>query len=256
MTRPGFYWDNAVKHDRPPITNCSVPGLACAARLKPSSATEERDLDMLLTNIALADQEERPLSYSRNKNHVYRDITFGRVLSGIAKIVSADLALERRTQPGHRGCQSTLGATPALTEIFEKHGVEPVYGPKELIILRSRKDGSLLPMRPSRDLLRQVERINEMLHATTIGLDMTGALKLKNGLWLFERLEEVWFRVPGAAAAKLGHPRLLKQRVRLADMGGRRVFTSDHKKHGRFYCAAQSIPAAARLNFTWTASRS
>ena len=78
---PAFYWDNPVRRDRPLITNCSVPGLACAAGLRPSSATEERDLDMLLTNVALA-REERPLSYSRNKNHVYHDITFGRVLSG------------------------------------------------------------------------------------------------------------------------------------------------------------------------------
>lgn len=248
--RGSAYWDNPVRHDRALITNCSVPGLACAAGLKPSSATEERDLDMLLTNIALADQEERPLSYSRNKNHVYRDITFSRVLSGIAKIVSAGLALERRTEPGHRGWQSALRGTPALTEVFDKHGVEPVYGPRDLIILRSRKDGSLLPMRPSRELLRQVERHNEMLRATTIGLEMTGALKLKNGLWLFERLEEVWFRVPGVAALALGNPRLLQQKVRLDEMGGRRVFTSDHKKHGRFYCAAQSIPASARLNMT------
>ena len=55
---PVVYWDSAVKHDRPLITNCFVRGLACAAGLKPSSATEERDL--LLTNIALADQEGRP----------------------------------------------------------------------------------------------------------------------------------------------------------------------------------------------------
>jgi hypothetical protein len=57
-----YYWDKTVKHDRPLITNCFVPGLARAAGLRPSSATEERDLDMLLTNIALANQEERPLT--------------------------------------------------------------------------------------------------------------------------------------------------------------------------------------------------
>jgi hypothetical protein len=245
-----FYWDDPVQHDRPLITNCSVPGLACAAGLKPSSSTEEADLDMLLTNIALADQEARPLSYSRNKNHDYRGITYGRVLSGAAKIVHADLALERRTKPGHRGWQSDLRGTPALAEIFDKHGQKPIYGPRDSIILRSRKDGSLLPMRPSRDLLRQVERVNEMLFGTTIGLEMTGALQLKNGLWLFERLEEVWFRVPGTAAATLGNPRLLQQKVRLDEMGGRRVFTSDHKKHGRFYCPLQNIPASARLSMT------
>ena len=52
-----FYWDNPLWHDRPLITNCFVPGLACAAGLNPWSATQEQDLDMLLTNIALADQE-------------------------------------------------------------------------------------------------------------------------------------------------------------------------------------------------------
>jgi hypothetical protein len=235
-----FYWDNPVQRDRPLITNCSVPGLACAAGLKPSSATEERDLEMLLTNIALADQEGRPLSYSRNKNHAYYDITFGRVRSGVAKIVSAELAVERRTKRGHRGWQSDLRATPALTEIFDKYGQKPTYGPRDSIILRSRRDGSLLPKRPWRDLLRQVERINEMLGATTIGLEMTGSLKLKNGLWLFERLDEDRF----------GNPRLIQQKLRLDNREGRRVFTSDHKHHGRFYCSPQNIPGSARLQMT------
>jgi len=235
-----FYWDNPVQHDRPLITNCFVPGLACAAVLKPSSATEERDLEMLLTNIALADQEGRPLSYSRNKNHAYYGITFGRVRSGVAKIVSAELAVERRTERGRRGWQSDLRATPALTEIFDKYGQKPTYGPRDAIILRSRRDGSLLPMRPSRDLLRQVERINEMLRATTIGLEMTGALKLKNGLWLFERLDEDRF----------GNPRLIQQKLRLDHTEGRRVFTSDLKHHGRFYCSPQNIPGSARLQLT------
>ena len=53
----GYYWDKSVKHDRPLITNCFLPGLACAAGLKPSSTTEERDLDMLLANVALADPD-------------------------------------------------------------------------------------------------------------------------------------------------------------------------------------------------------
>jgi hypothetical protein len=234
------YWDYPVQHDRPLITNCFVPGLACAARINPSSAIEERDIDMLLTNIALADQEGRPLSYSRNKNHAYYDITFGRVLSGVAKIVSAELAVERRTERGHRGWQSDLRGTTALTEIFDKHGQNPIYGPRDSIILRSRKDGSLLLMRPSRDLLRKVERINEMLRANTIGLNMSGALKLKNGLWLFERLDEDRF----------GNPRLIQQKLRLDHMEGRRVFTSDHKHHGRFYCSPQNVPGSARLQMT------
>jgi len=94
-----MYWDNLVKHDRPLITNCFVPGLACAADLHPSSATEERDVDMLLTNIALADQEQRPLSYSRHKEHRYRGITFGRVTSAVEIVKRADLATERRQKP-------------------------------------------------------------------------------------------------------------------------------------------------------------
>jgi hypothetical protein len=235
-----YYWDNPVKHDRPLITNCYTPGLASFAGLNPSSATEERDLDMLLTNVALADQEERPLSYSRNKNHDYREISFRRVLSGVEKIVNAGLAAERRTKPGHRGRQSDLRGTKCLTEIFDRHGQKPVYGPREQIILRSRKDGSLLPMRPSRELSRQVDRINEMLRSTAIGLEMTGAIRLQNGLWLFERLEEDQF----------GNPRLLQQRLRLDEMAGHRVFTSNLKRHGRFYCPAQNIPGSARLQMT------
>ena len=234
------YWDYPFQHDRPLITNCFVPGLACAARINPSSAIEERDLDMLLTNIALADQEGRPVSYSRNKNHAYFDITFGRVLSGVARIESADLALGRLTKRGQRGWQSDLRATPALIEIFDKYGQKPTYGPRDLIILRSRRDGSPLPMRPSRDLLRQVERVNEMQRATTISLEMTGALKLKNDLWVFERLDEDRF----------GNPRLIQQKLRLDHTEGRRVFTSDHKHHGRFYCSPQNVPGSARLQMT------
>jgi hypothetical protein len=39
---------------------------------------------------------------------------------------------------------------------------------------------------------------------------------------------------------------LVQQKLRLDRMGGRRVFTSDIKHHGRFYCPAQNIPASAR----------
>ena len=232
-----YYWDNPVKHDRPLITNCYVPGLALACGINPCSATEEQDLDMLLTNIALADQEERPLSYSRNKNHEYRGITFGRLLSGVAKIVPADLALERRTKPGQRGWQSDLRGTPALTEIFDKHGQRPIYTPTEPILLRSRKDGSLLPLPPIKKLIGQINRANEMLSGVSMGLEQTGVLALKNGLLIFERLEYDGF----------GHPLLVQQKLRLDRMSGRRVFTSDLKHHGRFYHPAQNIPGSARL---------
>jgi hypothetical protein len=234
----GFYWDHPVKHDRPLITNCYVPGLALACGLTPSSAIEERDLDMLLTNIALADQEKRPLSYSRNRNHEYREITFGRVLSGVAKIVAADLALERRTKPGQRGWQSDLRGMPAIAEIFDRLGQEPIYGPMDSIILRSRKDGSLLPLRrPMSDRKRQVSRVNEMLTSLSFGLEQTVVLELKNGLLIFERLEDDGF----------GNPVLVQQKLRLDRMGGRRVFTSSLDYHGRFYCPAQSVPGSARL---------
>jgi hypothetical protein len=232
-----YYWDNPVKHDRPLITNCFVPGLACAAGLKPSCAIQERDMDMLLTNIALAGQEGRPVSYSRHKEHHYREITFGRVLGAVEIARRAELATEWRQNPGHRGWQSTLTATPALTEMFDKYGQKPIYGPRDSIILRSRKDGSLLPLSPMKNRARQVERGNEMLGSVSIGLAQTGVLQLKNGLFLFERHEEDQF----------GNPRLLQQRLRLDQMGGRRVFTSDIKHHGRFYCPAQNIPGSARL---------
>jgi len=236
-----YYWDNPVNHDRPLITNCFTPGLASFAGLNPSSATEERVLDMLLTNIALANQERRPLSYSRHRGHDYRGISFDRVLSGVGAIVHAKLARERRTKPGHRGWQSDLRGTPILTEIFDSYRKKPVYAPTDQIILRSRKNKSiLLPMRPSRALSRQVDRVNEMLQAIELDLSMTGALELQNNLWLFERLVEDTF----------GKPRLIQQRVRLDRMGGRRIFTSNHKKHGRFYCAAQNIPGNARLQMT------
>ena len=235
-----YYWDNSVRHDRPLITNCFVPGLACAVGLKPSTATEELDLDILLTNVALADQEGRPLSYSRHRAHKYSGIPFDRVLSGVAKIVNADLARERRTKPGHRGWQSDLRGTPNLTEIFERYGQEPVYAPSDLIILRSRKDGSKLPLKPMRDRQRQVASFNEMLSGTLLGLDMTGAIRLRNNLWLFERLEEDQF----------GNPRLVQQKLRLDRMEGRRVFTRDLQHHGRFYCPAQNIPGYARLQMT------
>jgi hypothetical protein len=40
---------------------------------------------------------------------------------------------------------------------------------------------------------------------------------------------------------------LVQQKLRLDRMGGRRIFTSDTKHHGRFYCPAQNIPGSARL---------
>jgi hypothetical protein len=232
-----MYWDDPVEHDRPLITNCVVPGLACAAGLKPSCAIEERDMDMLLTNIALADQEGRPLSYSRNKNHAYTETTVRRVLSRAAKIVSAELALDSRPNAGSRSWQSTLTATPALTEMFDKYGQKPIYGPRDSIILRSQKDGSLLPLSPMKDRARQVGRANEMLDSTSIGLEQNGVIVLKNGLLLFQRLE----------FPKSSNPRLVQQKLRLDRMDGRRVFTSDIKHHGRFYCPAQNIPGSARL---------
>jgi hypothetical protein len=233
-----FYWDNhPVKHDRPLITNCSVPGLALASGLIPASATQERDLDMLLTNIALAEQEGRPLSYSRYKEHPYRGISFGRVLGAVDIIKRAELATEWRQKPGHRGWQSTLTATPALTEIFDKHGQPPIYTPIDPIILRSRWDDSLLPLPPMKDRLRQIGRLNEMLSSVSIGLEQTGALALRNNLYLFERLDFDDF----------GNPLLFSQRLRLDRTDGRRVFTSNTKHHGRFYCPAQNIPGSARL---------
>jgi hypothetical protein len=236
----GFYWDNPVKHDRPLLTNCRVQGLALAAGLNPSSADEEDTLDMLLANIALADQEQRPLSYSRHRQHEYRGTTFGRVLSGVGIIVNAGLAAERRTKPGHRGWQSTLTATPALADIFDGHGQEPVYGPSDPILLRSRKDGSRLPLKPMRDRVRQIEAVNAMLSTVDLDLSMTGAIHLQNNLWRFERLEY----------DGLDRPHLVSQIVRLDRMTGRRVFTSDVKLHGRYYCPAQNIPATARLLMT------
>jgi len=232
-----YYWDDTVKHDRPLITNCCVPGLASASGLKPNSPIEEQTLDMLLANIALADQEGRPLSHSRHKAHQYRGTTVERVLHAVATVENAGLARERRTKPGQRGWQSDLRGMPILADVFDRHGAEAVYGSSEPMILRSRKDGSLLPLRPMRDRQRQVARVNEMLSGTLLGLEMTGAIRLRNNLWLFERLEE----------DKFGNPRLVQQKLRLDRMEGRRIFTSDTQHHGRFYCAGQNIPASARL---------
>jgi hypothetical protein len=152
-------------------------------------------------------------------------------------IVSAELAVDWRPNTGSRGWQSTLTARPALTEIFDRYGQKPIYGPRDSIILRSRKDGSLLPLSPMKDRARQVERINEMLNSSSIGLQESGVVVLKNGLLLFQRLE----------FPKSSNPRLVQQKLRLDRMGGRRVFTSDTKHHGRFYCPAQNIPGSARL---------
>jgi hypothetical protein len=179
--------------------------LARAAGLRLASAAEEQTLDMLLANIALADQEGRPLSYSRNNNHSYgNDVTVGTLRAAVGIVTRADLALERRTKPGHRGWQSDLRGTRALADIFDAHGVEPVYGPVEPIIMRSRKDGSRLPLQPMRDRQRQVERANEMLRSASLNLEMTGAIRLRNNLYLFERLEEDRFG-----------PRLVQQKLRL-----------------------------------------
>ena len=162
------------------------------------------------------------------------------MLVAVEIIKRAGLAEEWRQKPGYRGWQSTLTAAPVLAEIFDMHNQKLVYGPREPIILRARKDDSLLPLPPMRDRQRQIEAVNEMLRGIRLDLSMTGALELQNGLWLFKRCEY----------DKLGNPLPVEQIVRLDRMAGRRIFTNKTRFHGRFYCPAQNIPGTARLLMT------
>jgi hypothetical protein len=124
-----YYWDNPVKHDRPLITNCFVPGLACAAGMKPSSATEELDLDILLTNVALADQEGRPLSYSRHRAHKYRGIPCIPVHDSI--VVPLQYEGEAREALYYGWCSQNV--SPSLCNIEKKRQKAPQDGGEGLV---------------------------------------------------------------------------------------------------------------------------
>ena len=68
----GFDAERFTDRDHPLIYSCRLPGFAEAVGMKPASADQELVLDTFLTNLALASETEKPLSYSRHRGHYRR----------------------------------------------------------------------------------------------------------------------------------------------------------------------------------------
>jgi hypothetical protein len=247
-----FYWDNPYKfeHDRPLITSCRVLGISQMLGLQPSNAGLELVCDTFITNIAMAAETEKAMSYSRHRGHYARDrythpaFTYSNAIKAAALIERADLTIENRTLPGHRGKQSTLTATPALIEFWEDSKEQPIHDPNaETIIIRSRdEERRLIQYAESPKIIAMraaVGPINEMLRGVRLDLpESPDITKIGNGLVRFQKV----------GTNRYGEPVLKTHYVRLLNKGGYRVFTSNIRLQGRFYCAQQGIPSRVRLN--------
>jgi hypothetical protein len=245
----GFDAERFTDRDHPLIYSCRLPGFAEAIGMKPQGADQELVLDTFLTNLAMAGETEKPLSYSRHRGHYRRSryrpraFTYAHAMSAVANIVGARLGIENRTLPGHRGWQSTITATPLLMSYWSDAAEDPVYDSKaETIILKSRDEEKRLleyidaPL--TRGLREEIGTINEMLGGTDI--DVPGAIKRAKDLLMFEELG--W--------DENDRPFVKRHHVRLTHKAGRRIFAGDFEHHGRFYCSVQNIPSDARSTMT------
>jgi hypothetical protein len=245
----GFDAERFTDRDHPLNYSCRLPGFAEGIGMKPQGGDQELVLDTFLTNLAMAGEIEKPLSYSRHRGHYRRSryrpraFTYTHAMSAVANIVGACLGIENRTLPGHRGWQSTITATLLLMSYWSDAAEDPVYDSNaETIILKSRDEEKRLleyidaPL--TRRLREEIGIINEMLRGTDI--DVPGAIKLAKALLLFEELG--W--------DKYGRPFVKRHHVRLTDKAGKRIFAGDFKHHGRFYCSAKNIPSDARSTMT------
>src|SRR5664280_501244 len=240
--------DQLRERDHPLVASCRLPGIAEAIGLRSApSAAHELVRDTYLTNVCMAGEADRALSYSRHRARYrmsrYRrsDFTYGNVTRVAADIVGTELVTEDRTEPGVRGRQSTLKATPELMALWSNIGRDPIYvGSAETIILKSRdEDRRLLEyvdtpaVRAMRDDLRP---INEMF--ASMDVEVPGGKEIANGLLLFER----------HGKDKDGRPVIKRHHVRLSQKTGRRIFAEQFNRnlHGRLYVAFQNIPSAAR----------
>ena len=244
-----FDTERFTDRDHPLIYSCRLPGFAETIGMKPASADHAMVIDTFLSNLAMAGEAEKALSYSRHRGHYRRSryrspaFTYTNTMRGVAQIVGAGLALENRASPGRRGRQSTLTATPLLMSYWSDMAEEPFYDSNaETIILKSRDEEKRLleytdaPL--TRGLRDKIGTINEMLRATDI--DIPGAIKLAKGLLMFE--ESCW--------DEYDRPFVKRHHVRLTHKAGRRIFAGDFEHHGRFYCSAQNIPSDARSTMT------
>jgi hypothetical protein len=244
-----FDAEHFADRDHPLIYSFRLPGFAEAIGMRPASADQALVIDTFLSNLAMAGEAEKALSYSRHRGHYrrsrYRSLafTYTNAMRAVAEIVGADFALENRTSPGRRGRQSTITATPLLMSYWSDMAEDPVYDSNaETIILKSRDQEKRLleyidaPL--THRLREEIGTINEMLRGTEI--DVPGAIKRARDLLMFEEL--CW--------DEYDRPFVKRHHVRLTHKAGRRIFAGDFKHHGRFYCSAQNIPSDARSTMT------
>jgi hypothetical protein len=249
----GYYFDPQDDFDRDYPFTCRWRALemAEALGLRPApDAGYKLVRDSMLADLWLAAEAGKALSYSRHigfyKRSRYRPaaFTYTNVVRVAAEIVEAELAIENRTKPGHRGRQSTLTATPALYDPQQGMDHHPIlYDPSgETIVLRSRgEDRALMPYddtRATMGMRKDVAAVREMHASTVIGVP--GGSRVGNHI-LFERLD----------TDRYGRLVVKRQFVRVVPgNGGRRLFTENWNQHGRFYGWWQNIPSAARASMT------
>jgi hypothetical protein len=68
----GIDAERFTDRDHPLIYSCRAPGFAEAIGMKPQGADQELVLDAFLTNLGMAGETEKPLSYSRHRGHYRR----------------------------------------------------------------------------------------------------------------------------------------------------------------------------------------
>jgi hypothetical protein len=68
----GFDAERLTGRDHPLIYSWRLAGFAEAIGMKAAGADQELVLDTFLTNLALASETEKPLSYSRHRGHYRR----------------------------------------------------------------------------------------------------------------------------------------------------------------------------------------
>ncbi len=95
------------ERDHPLVTSCRLPGIAEAIGLRPApSAAHERVRDTYLTNICMAGEAGKAMSYSRRRARYPRsryrapDFTYGNVTRVAGELVGSELVEEDRTEPG------------------------------------------------------------------------------------------------------------------------------------------------------------
>ena len=149
--------------------------------LAPAQNTRYADTrNALLSEVALAAEMNRSVSYSRRKNYYTHrsryhgsSVSYRTVLAAVSDALRAGLLTEDRARPGSRGCQSRLHATTALRDTLREQ--QCLHPPHEVLWLRNQHgvvDYIDTPL--TRKMRREIEVINEVMSAIEIDFKLSG----------------------------------------------------------------------------------